>query len=113
MMQSVPAHTYASRDALRYLVINYIYSCPDACLRFGGHNYKTIRPTREVYKRTNYYSPSVFVQLPLHHAFGVESWGLSDFVFSKVNLGEILLRMMLPISKRMAFDVGARYFFFI
>ena len=41
MMQSVPAHTYASRDALHYLVINYIYSCPDACLRFGGHKYKT------------------------------------------------------------------------
>lgn len=112
MMQSVPAHTYASRDALRYLVINYIYGCPDVCLRFGGRKYKAIRPTREVYKRTNY-SPSVFVQLSLHHAFEFESWGLSDFVFSKVNLGEILLRMLLPISKRMAFDVGARYFFFI
>ena len=41
MMQSVPAHTDASRDALHYLVINYIYSCPDACLRLGGHKYKT------------------------------------------------------------------------
>ena len=112
MMQSVPAHTYASRDALHYLVINYIYSCPDACLRLGGHKYKTVRSVWEACKRTNY-SPSVFVQLSLHHAFGFESWGLSDFVFSKVNLGEILLRMLLPISKRMAFDVGARYFFFI
>lgn len=111
MMQSVPAHTFASRDALRYLVINYIYSCPDACLRLGGHKY-TIWSVWEAYKRTNY-SPSVFVQLSLHHAFGVESWGLSDFVFSKVNLGEILLRMLLPISKRMAFDAGVRYFFFI
>jgi len=105
MMQSVPAHTFASWDALRYLVINYIYSCSDACLRLGGHKYKTIRSVWEACKRTNY-SPSVFVQLSLHHAFGVESWGLSDFVFSKVNLGEILLRMLLPISKRMAYTEG-------
>ena len=40
MMQSVPAHTYASRDALCYLVTNYIYSCPDACLRLGDTNIK-------------------------------------------------------------------------
>ena len=40
MMQSVPAHTYASRDALRYLVINYIYSCPDACYVWAGTNIK-------------------------------------------------------------------------
>lgn len=112
MMQSVPAHTYASRDALCYLVINYIYSCPDACLRLGGHKYKTIRSVWETYKGHNY-SPSVFDQLSLHHAFGVESWGLSDFVFSKVNSGETLLRILLPISKRMAFDAGARYIFFI
>lgn len=101
MMQSVPTHTYASRDALRYLVITYLWQ--------SG---KTILPTWETYKGNNY-SPSVFIQLSLHHAFEFESWGLSDFVFSKVNLGEILLRMLLPISKRMAFDVGARYFFFI
>lgn len=110
MMQSVPAHTFASRDALRYLVINYIYSCPDACLRFGGHKYKTIRSVWEACKRTNY-SPSVFVQFSLLHAFGIESWGLSDF--SSKYFGEVLLRMLLPISKRMAFDAGARYIFFI
>lgn len=101
MMQSVPAHIYASRDALHYLVITYLWQ--------SG---KTILPTWETYKGNNY-SPSVFVQLSLHHAFGFESWGLSDFVFSKVNLGDILLRMLLPISKRMAFDAGVRYFFFI
>lgn len=101
MMQSVPTHTYASRDALRYLVITYLWQ--------SG---KTILPTWETYKGNNY-SPSVFVQLSLHHAFEFESWGLSDFVFSKVNLGDILLRMLLPISKRMAFDAGVRYFFFI
>lgn len=63
-------------------------------------------------QRTNY-SPSVFDQLSLHHAFEFESWGLSDFVSSKNKFGEVLLRMLLPISKRMAFDVGARYIFFI
>lgn len=101
MMRSVPAHTYASRDALHYLVITYLWQ--------SG---KTIRPTWGTYKGNNY-SPSVFDQLSLHHAFEFESWGLSDFVSSKYKFGEVLLRILLPISKRMAFDAGARYIFFI
>ena len=82
-----------------------VYVLPDTTItQYGLHGELT---------KENNYSPSVFVQLSLHHAFGVESWGLSDFVSSKYKFGEVLLRMLLPISKRMAFDAGARYIFFI
>ena len=41
MMQSVPAHTYASWDALHYLVINYI-------LLLSGKTSKNIKFLPEV-----------------------------------------------------------------